>query len=784
MNENDIVTPSDIYAKEEQMDVQIEETIEIIEVSNPETYTIETDSAFPSLGEGNEELKHQLLNGRELSDQHPISAITGLREELDNIQALQTVYSDKKQVADYYEWEDGNQAAEDRVGYFVSICDDIRMIKICNGENVYGVTVDEAAFVGGQDDIVRDFKYALVVHSGVAHVRCELDVNVGDFVISNSYGIATKSDSNYGCRVIALHDINGILHATVALNISADQINTLGNEVASLVGRMDVAEINIVSAINVANEASKKADEIGEVSEGAIKNALDAMDKANDASEKTNGFEERLENANELAVQAQALALNASNSALAIKDEAIKMANDTLATVNNLVKDLEPISEWTDPETGNVGAEYLTTYIQNGLATKAEVQTVETKTEENKSAILHNAESLRTMVSSIDKYSVGEYSPAYGLTQEQAESILEVGMIYVPTQDHGYHLDDTYQFSQKFYYVWDGKRWIESGAPQVAFSNTYIIGNENNPYWYIPNDDNVVYEGKTYEAKTLYFWDIDRWIAVATLAGSVETRKTSLIRQTVDGVSAEVTNVHGSVSALDVRLTETESSVQSLALWSKDADGNQYNLATIKQTADDAGASVAQVAAEICGKYTTIEGVWDEIDKDTNEVYYTTEDKKYWYYKDSAWANTDYPTEAGLKVNAASIITAVNNDTSGVFISGEHINLKGCVTFESFDEDTKKQIEADTIDVQIWSSRGNIFKSRDVSSILTCYVFKGGVDITDSLPNTAFTWQKFNDDGTQDVMWTATPYGNNANMIQISTADIFSRAMFKCAVEI
>ena len=117
------------------------------------------------------------------------------------------------------------------------------------------------------------------------------------------------------------------------------------------------------------------------------------------------------------------------------------------------------------------------------------------------------------------------------------------------------------------------------------------------------------------------------------------------------------------------------------------------------------------------------------------------------------------------KVNAASIVTAINNDGSNISISADRVNLKGAVTFESFDDDTRRQIEADTIDVQIWSSRGNIFKSRDVSSVLSCHVFKAGVEITETLPNSAFTWQKFNDDGSQDEMWTATPYGNNVKTI-------------------
>lgn len=678
-----------IDIKEESQDVIPEETVDIVEVDDVEVITVDMDEAFSALGETNEQLKHSLLNGRELSDQHPISAITGLREELDGIQALQTVYSDEKQVADYYEWEDGNVIGENRVGYFVSVCDDIRMIKVCTGEDIFGVTVDSAAFIGGQDDIPRDVKYALVTHSGIVHVRCELDVEVGDFVISNSYGMATKSDG-YGCKVIALHEIDGVLYAAVSLGISINQIDSLGNEVDSLADRMSEAEKDIVASINVAQQAFNKAGEVGEVSEEAIKNALEALEKANDTSEKTDEFEERLENANELAVQAQAIALSASNSALAIKDEAIKTANDALTNVNDLIKDLEPITTWTDPETGNTGAEYFTTYVKDGVATKVEVQTVETLTNDNKSAIEKSAEKFNTLIASIDKYSVGEYSQSYGLTREQATSILKIGMIYVPTKHS--HSDshseifvgesDEQWFTPGSYYEWNINDqgvydWIEY-KDSVAFFSEEPSPSRVLTYWYIDSD--TAPEG--YEPYALYMYD-DKWVKVNIFYNNPSNRIVSSISQEVDNISLEIINARGSYAGLDARLTNVDSQLQLATFWNN-PDSEKSNLAAVNLNSSDDGSNLALVV----------------MNKDGEQ-----------------------------QLNGASIILGQNNEDSYIQFDADNINFKGhTIDLTANDIEIKSKTFNVTKDGYMTTTGGELagwtFDNR--------FLYKLGAEVTDN----------------------------------------------------
>ena len=660
-NLDEILATDDIYISEEQTDIEVIEIVEVIEVDENEPYVVDTLDAFPALGEDNENLKHSLLNGRELADQHPITAITGLQEELEDIERLKTVYSDDRNQANYYLWEDENILQEDRVGYFVSVRSDINEIGICTSESdIFGVTVDGAGFIGAQSDIPRDCKYGLVAHNGIVHVRCELSVNVGDCVISNDYGYATSNNNGY--KVVGRHRINGIEYAEITLVTPIELICKLSDNVDYLNERVDDAEINIVAAMNVANAAYNKSGEAVNVSEEAVKNALDALLKADGAIEDVGKIEELVSSANQTAVEAKAIAESAAVSAEAIRTEAVATANDALKDVNDLVKDLEPITTWSDPVTGNTGAEYFTTYIKDGVATKAEIEYAESQLQDHTFLIEKNAKGFNTLVASIDKYSVGEYSQSYGLTHEQAVSILKDGMIYVPTKhsdslSHSETFSDTEEvneFTPGSYYVWTINDqgvydWVET-KDAVAFFSEEPVPIRTLQYWYI--DSNEAPEG--YEPYSLYMYDGNKWVKVNIFYNNPSNRKTSSISQEVDNISLEITNARGSYAGLDARLTNTESEVQTVASWSKDPDGNLYNLATIQQKADDAGASIAQVVESV---------------------------------------------GADGEVNAASIVTAINSttgdsivkiDADHVVVDGSQISLKGKIIDLTSDEITIK----------------------------------------------------------------------------------------------
>lgn len=548
----------DVEVVDETKDVVVETEIETIEVFEADATMIESDSAFSPIGEANESLRHTLLTEREVSDQHPITAITGLRDELDDIKALKTIYADKTGVANYYKWNNG---AYNEYGYFVSLVPHTSEIKICDGTDIFGVTVDAAGFIGGQDESVpRDNTYALVATSGLVSVRCETTVAEGDYVVSNAYGIAEKTDSGCGYKVVTIENKNGTNYALISLGVQACTTDILGQQIQHLDGRVDDAESNIVAAMNVANAAYNKAGEVGVVSEEAIKNALEALNKSNETDEKVDRLEQNVTDANRIAAQARGIADSAVATAITVKDEAVATANDA----------------WAKSE--NVSQEF------------------------------------QSLTAKIDQYSVGEYSQAYGLTLEQAGSILKVGMIYVPTKhldtdshtevylytdENGVQQKLPYDFTPGNHYEWNGSIWVEYGDSVAFFSEEPIPSNALQ-YWYV--DSNEAPEG--YEAHALYMYDGEQWVKVNILEGNVNNRMTSMLRQTTNRISAEITNARGSAASLGVRITDTEAIVQNTALWAKgkSAEGEElYNIATVKQTASGDGSNLALVVADTNG---------------------------------------------------------------------------------------------------------------------------------------------------------------------------------------
>lgn len=637
-------------------------------------YNITVSEMLPVMV-GADELNHATLNNREKADQHPITAITGLRGELDRIQALKTIYSDKFGVANYYKWNSGSY---DEYGYFVSLVPDTSTIKICDGADIFGVTVDVAAFIGNQDkDVARDSSYALVATTGLVDVKCESDVAEGNYVVSNGHGFAEVTTSGCGYKVISVNEKQGVLYASIALGVQACTADILGKNLQHIETRVGNNETNIAAAMNTANDAYNKSVESDSVSEEAVIKALEAIAKADGAKNATDEMNKILESVNNTAVQAKAIAYGAVTEAESIRKEAYATANDALSNVNDLTTKFEPLNEWVDPATGQVGAEYIINYMDNqGLATKAEVQTVESDVEDNKSAIEQNAESITMMVSSVDKYSVGEYSQAYGLTLEQARNILKEGMVYIPTR-HGelatheecytfVYQDKLYTFkkplTQSMFYIWkeiDLEAETEEGIVDIS---GYMWAEGVGKVWFgaeQPTGSVYIY---WYDGDRLCLLKDSKWVEVATLAGNVNNRITSIVRQDVDSVIAEVVNARGSGSSLSQRLSDTDATIASNAFWKKD-DGAEY-VATFRQVAgegENEGASLSLVAYKTDGSGNNEEKI------DVNGASFvigTTEDgTNYIDFRADNIDLTGYVTlsdlsnEGSTNINGANIIT-------------------------------------------------------------------------------------------------------------------------------
>ncbi len=688
-SEVDIETVEEVVAQEE--------TEEIIEVEPIEEMEIEVDEAIGWVGGDSE--RHYSLLGRDERDQHPITAITGLRDELDEIERLKTVCADKPNIATYYEWSDG---AHDDYGYFVSLVPSTSTVKLCEGADILGVTVESAGFIGRDNQSVpRDNKYCLVVTSGLVSVRCESDVNVGDCVMSNERGVAEKTYNDYGFEVMALKDIEGIIYAVIDLKVQMRKVRALASVVGALDERVDKSEKDIVAAINVAQQAYNKASDTDRIAEEVLDKVGGIVVRVDANIETTNRIEQNAAETNRIAVEARTIADLAVTSAETIRIEAEKTANETLANVNELVKDLEPITNWTyiDPITGeqSTGAEYLTTYIGDNLATKAEVHTVETLAEDNKTLIEKNAENFQTMISSVDKYSVGEYSQSYGLSRAQAKAILKIGMVYIPTKhiETDSHIEffvgeeEEQEFTPGSYYEWhindQGQHdWIEYGN-SVAFGMNEPTHTNQLRYWYIDSDQAL--EG--YESYALYAWVDEKWTKVNVLAGNANNRITSMIRQTANEINAEVVNARGSAATLGGRIDEESAQVALLTEW-KGFVGN--SMSAIELTADDIGSSIAQI----------VQGVG-----------------------------------ADGQVTAASIVTAINNQTgdSVIQLNADLINLNGAITANgNVKIGTDGKITAVNADIsgEIKATSGYIGSGTEGFEINSKYISNGKASYSDN----------------------------------------------------
>jgi hypothetical protein len=717
----------DVQVDDIQYEVQVEETIEEVVVESEPEVVIDVSESMGWVSGDNR--YHDSLLGVDFPRQHPITSITNLREELDEIERLKTVYADGLNIANYYEWKD---AAYDEYGYFVSLVPETSKIDLCVGSNIFGVSVESAGFIGAQDaKVPRGSTYGLIVTSGLVDVRCELDVEVGDYVTSNAYGYATKSHSNYGYKVFAKENKGGVEYAVIALGVQADVTNMLGEKLDEIDKRVDVNETNIISAINVANQAYNKASNVvisnKEMSD-KVDNALGVVDKITTDVENMGS---QVSNSALISAQAKAIAESAATSAESMRNEAVAEANkalkettelrDQFSTMENQITDIE---DQVTVVTKTINGRYKTVDTINGI-TKEEtvvyyakdtkkyyyynydiknwaettnpqeaglhvaIAGIQVETDENSASINNlvswqddattamarieqkadaNGAYIQSTVSNMDKYTVGLYSQAYGFTRKQAQSVLEVGMIYVPTEDktteeyagEGDLPTYTREFLQGYLYRWgevsDGYGWItvdkdysedklNTSAPAVYFSKTIapsVADSNDFGYWYT-NGNTLTGTAEGYEPHTLYKWSTyttkdengenitkSCWIPIATLAGNSSNRAVSQIRQDANTVVAEVTNARGDAASLGVRISNTETEVQSLASWTKDKDGNQYNLATIQQTANDAGASIAQV----------VEAVGQD-----------------------------------GEVNAASIVTAVTEDKSSIKLLANNITL-------------------------------------------------------------------------------------------------------------
>ncbi|MFR9495587.1 MAG: hypothetical protein SNG81_04345 [Rikenellaceae bacterium] len=85
--------------------------------------------------------------------------------------------------------------------------------------------------------------------------------------------------------------------------------------------------------------------------------------------------------------------------------------------------------------------------------------------------------------------------------------------------------------------------------------------------------------------------------------------------------------------------------------------------------------------------------------------------------------------------------------------------------------------------VQLFSESGNNFINGDIATILHAKVFRGTQDITDTLPDNAFSWQRISNNPEGDVVWNEQ-HVSVGSQISIDNDDVYRKATFNCIVTI
>lgn len=557
---------------------------------------------------------------------------------LNNLESIKRVYSSENGLGEFRKWNDNNPDWADRSGYFVKLVGGTDNVDFCtNNDDVYGVSVMRSGFVGGQDatDKSDDPLYALVGITGTLRVRTDGTANIGDYVVPNELGVATKSENSCGYKVVSKGSYATYEYITIAVTPQNDKINKIYGTMMNTEGSLG----NLVLRIE---EAETKVDDMGGKINAAIndRNELEALineNKQNIAviSNEAKGAQETANNAAESANNAVSAATSARDEALAAANEAKEQVTASLTDINGLKSKLEPLDTFgVDGKTGIQGLVETVTKNRMDIATIQEsgtgsgtdltaitqkIKVIDEKTQKVEASIQH-------LVVHSDKYSVGAESLSYGLSYEEAVSLLKDGDTYVSTSDHTETMEKTIKnedgtetketinihFERGYTYTWNAAnaQWIKGNA--VSTATTYYDGTNIGDLWfcwqeveYTDADGN----NKTLIPGTLYRWSEDnQWIAIATTDGNYKSRMISSIKQTADGIRSTVASLSGDVSDIDqkvdavnLRVADTEGDIGSIKLNVDSINLTVANhtgtITSIQENVTDNSAHIATVAA-------------------------------------------------------------------------------------------------------------------------------------------------------------------------------------------
>jgi hypothetical protein len=144
-----------------------------------------------------------------------------------------------------------------------------------------------------------------------------------------------------------------------------------------------------------------------------------------------------------------------------------------------------------------------------------------------------------------------------------------------------------------------------------------------------------------------------------------------------------------------------------------------------------------------------------------------TQDVTVRWYKDDVWVKTGYSLTIEAKnINAKAVYKAIVIDTNGKERATQD------VTVFNVDE---------TMEVQIISENGLLFKNGIIQTTLKAIVYRGKDNITNVLDANQFRWTKTLGDGTPDDDWNNRHAGGKKSIV-LTANDIYRRATFNCEI--
>lgn len=557
--------------------------------------------------------------------------------------------------------------------------------------DVLGVTVPSSmvGFIGNQGDEDNskndETKYALVATTGVVDVLCDHDVAVGDYVQPYACGWAKKSTGSYGYLVTALVQNekivsvagDGLLYVRIVLEPSMALDKELSNNVDSLLETTRRLDANIISFGNTASQAYSMADRALKLaqdsatdskvnSDDANKYAQDAAGSASDAWDKADSAAQSASNAEVAAAQAQKEAAEARGY---INEEISKARSDA----------------------------------SDALAL----------------AVDNNLKALRALEYRLDDYSVGRYSQAYGLTWDQAKTILPANetredgkvhsIVFIPMSEDPLLNDECIyeevysatpedvrkQFMVSYSYVWTNDGW-DAGTQNVSFTTTEPVGNED-AYWYVPNS----YAGTEFKKEALYHYENGGWVHVATRDENVMGRAVAYINNAADTITQSVTGIAGQVSAIQTKVDKEGAKTSMWASVPTELEGkkpvNYYETGEVPEVVENfvTFTSTSEIDVEIAKGH--LEQKTDlYYDEKYNCIYYCIGAAlPYQVYRaelvddEVVFAEELVVTYDGVdlyRVNTASIVAAVNQDgDSSLQFNANKIQFNGQGIFQDKD---------------------------------------------------------------------------------------------------